>query len=91
MWSQGAQMPITFTTVPEHFVFCKELIVYNTLEYIYRYCPDTNEWNTLRYIRSYNNNLPVLLPVLPVNGCGCIIGEYIILYHILYILFIVIT
>ncbi|KAH0950089.1 hypothetical protein HN011_007208 [Eciton burchellii] len=70
IWSQGAQMPITFTTVPEHFVFCKELIVYNTLEHIYRYCPDRNEWNTLRFMGTYNNNLPVLLPV---NGSRCII------------------
>ncbi|RLU16282.1 hypothetical protein DMN91_012042 [Ooceraea biroi] len=71
-WSRGVEMPVTtFTSVPEHYVFHKKLILYNDLGFINLYCPYKNVWTALCF--SQIDMFIRHVPILPLRGSACYI------------------
>ncbi|XP_071569172.1 uncharacterized protein [Temnothorax nylanderi] len=45
-WTSGAELPIGFTSVPEHIIFNDTLIIYQFMPYFDIYFPDENVWKS---------------------------------------------
>lgn len=81
-WTSGADMTsLQFTSVPEHFVFNDELIIYQFMPTIYVYFSNKNTWETqFCKLEFFPHNLPNNMPMLTLKTMPCYIGKYCNLY-----------
>ncbi|XP_071569221.1 uncharacterized protein [Temnothorax nylanderi] len=60
LWtSSGTEIPCTFTSVPEHFIFNDKLIIHEYQPTYYIYLPDMDVWET-KSLRLFSPDIPIL-------------------------------